>query len=231
MVTALDDQVGRLMRALDDLGLAGNTIVLFSSDHGDMLGSQGLRLKRKPWEESIRVPGVLRWPGTVKAGAVSDLFFTHVDVAPTLLGMSGLAPHRDMQGADLSRQITGGGRGPASAFFQILGPYQGDGTESAWRGVRTPTHMYARFAGKPWVLYDLQNDPFEQRNLAGERSAASLEKEMETRLREWMERTGDDWRFDWTALVEDGGRLYRSQTFYTVAEYLRWARGHPEAGR
>ena len=232
MVTALDDQMGRLMRTLDDLGLAENTIVLFSSDHGDMLGSQGLRLKRKPWEESIRVPGVLRWPGKVKAGAVSDLIFTHADFAPTLLGMSGLAPHRDMQGADLSRQIAGGSaRGPDSAFFQIFGPFQGDGTENAWRGLRTPTHMYARFAAKPWVLYDLEKDPFEQRNLAGERSAASLEKEMDTRLREWMKRTGDDWRFDWTAPLEDGGRLYRNGTFYTVEEYLRWARDHPEAGK
>ena len=80
---------------------------------------------------------------------------------------------------------------------------------------------------RPWVLYDLENDPFEQRNLAGERSAASLEKEMDRRLREWMKRSGDNWRFNWTAPLEDGGRLYRNETFYTVEEYLRWARDHP----
>jgi arylsulfatase A-like enzyme len=231
MVTALDEQVGRLMRTLDELGLKENTLVLFSSDHGDMLGSQGRRLKRKPWEESIRVPGILRWPGKLKAGGTSDVLFTHVDFAPTLLGFAGLRAPRQMQGQDLSRAIAGGAGGPEAAFFQIFGPYQGDGTEDGWRGVRTATHMYARFAQRPWVLYDLEKDPYEQRNLAGERPAGALEKEMERRLGDWMKRTGDDWRFNWAAPVEDGGRLYRSQAFYTVDAYLRWAREHPEAAK
>jgi arylsulfatase A-like enzyme len=61
-ITAVDEQVGRLLGALEDLGRARDTIVLFTSDHGDMLGSHGQRLKRKPWEESIRVPGILRYP-------------------------------------------------------------------------------------------------------------------------------------------------------------------------
>jgi arylsulfatase A-like enzyme len=71
-ITAVDEQVGRLMKVLDELGRADDTIVVFTSDHGDMLGSQGLRLKRKPWEESIRVPGILRYPAKVKAGRTSN---------------------------------------------------------------------------------------------------------------------------------------------------------------
>jgi len=73
-----------------------------------MLGSQGARLKRKPWEESIRVPGFIRWPGRVKAGSKSDVFFTHVDFAPTLLGMAGLMVPKAMQGKDLSKPIVEG---------------------------------------------------------------------------------------------------------------------------
>ena len=146
MVTAIDDQVGRLMAKLDELGLRENTIVLYASDHGDMLGSQGVRLKRKPWEESIRVPGFLRWPGKVKPGSQSEMFFTHVDFAPTFLGMAGIPVPKSMQGNDLSKQIAGGnGKSPDSAFFQIFGPFNGDGTQGGWRGVRTKRHMYARY--------------------------------------------------------------------------------------
>ena len=159
MITALDDQVGRLMGVLDELGLRDNTIVVYSSDHGDMLGSQGQRLKRKPWEESIRIPGMLRWPARVKPAQKSDLIFTHVDFAPTFLGLAGLPVPREMQGKDLSASILHGKPGPDSAFFQIFGPFAGDGTEDGWRGVRTHRYMYARYQDRPWVLYDLERDP------------------------------------------------------------------------
>ena len=227
MVTALDDQVGRLMAKLDELGLRENTIVLYSSDHGDMLGSQGERLKRKPWEESIRVPGILRWPGHVKPGTRSDVFFTHVDFAPTLLGMAGVAVPKVMQGRDLSKPIvTGKGKGPDSAFFQIFGPFAGDGTHGGWRGVRTATHMYARYRDKPWVLYDLKADPFQRNNLVGK--APAIEKALDARLQRWMRETGDAWSYNWTHPVEDAGRLYRNQTFRSVEEYLAWERGRPQ---
>lgn len=228
MVTAVDDQAGRLMRELDELGLGNNTIVLVSSDHGDMLGSHGLRLKRKPWEESIRIPGILRYPARIKPGRRTRTIFTQVDFAPTLLGFCGLRPARGIQGADLSRILavsdTGG---PDSAFFQIFGPFRGDGTENGWRGVRTHRYMYARFESKPWVLYDLEKDPYQRTNLAGESAARAIVREMESRLSAWMRRTGDSWSSNWHELVEDNGRLYRGETFYSVEEYLRWAARQP----
>jgi len=216
MVTAVDQQIGRLLDAVDE-----NTIVLLSSDHGDMLGSQGQRLKRKPWEESIHIPGAVRWPAQVQPGRRSEAFFTHVDFAPTLLGLCGVKAPRHMQGADLSRTITGKPDHVAdSAFFQIFGPYRGDGTEDGWRGVRTRRHMYARWASKPWVLYDLDNDPYEMRNLADDPASQPILRDMERRLKEWMSRTGDSWKYDWKELVEDDGRLYRGQAFYSVEEFL-----------
>jgi arylsulfatase A-like enzyme len=223
-ITAIDDQIGRLMDELERLGMAEDTIVWFTSDHGDMLGSHGLRLKRKPFEESIRVPGILRYPKRVRAGRRERALFTHVDSAPTLLALCGLKAPRQMQGADLSRTILeGAGKTPDSAYFQIFGPYAPGQVPAGWRGVRTERYMYARFRDKPWVLFDLEKDPFELNNLAQDPAAAELRRQMEARLAEWMRRTGDSWDYNWTEPVEEGGRLYRDRVFYTVDEYLKWA--------
>jgi arylsulfatase A-like enzyme len=228
-ITAIDDQVGRLMQALKDFGLEKDTIVVFSSDHGDMLGSQGQRLKRKPWEESIRVPGVLRYPATVRPGRRVDALLSHVDFAPTLLSLCGVKPPADMQGTDLSGVALGrSDQGPDSVFFQIFVPFAGDGTPHPWRGVRTRRYMYARTEKAPWVLYDLEKDPTELHNLADDSASAGVRREMEARLERWMKDTGDSWRFNSDAPVEDQGRLYRFGTFYTIDEYLKWAAAHPE---
>jgi len=210
-VTAVDDQVGRLLGGLDETGLTEDTIVLFTSDHGDMLGSQGLRLKRKPWEESIHVPGILRYPKRLKPRE-SGALFSHIDMAPTLLRLCGVDVPREFQGTD----IFGRGKPPDSAYFQIFGPYEGDGTPAGWRGIRTAHYMYATFRDKPWVLYDLERDPYEMNNLV----ATSLREDLHRRLQGWMARTGDSWDFDWSYPVEDAGRLYKDKTFYAVGDYL-----------
>jgi arylsulfatase A-like enzyme len=227
-ISAIDDQVGRLLRTLRELDLEENTIVFFSSDHGNMLGSQGKVLKRKPWEESIRVPGILRCPGLIPAGRRTDALVSHVDFAPTLLGLCGLPVPANMQGQDLSGVVTGRSeKGPDAAFFQIFGPYHAGGVEAGWRGIRTERYMYARLEVGPWVLYDLENDPYEIRNLAGDPAAAVLRNELDGRLTAWMNQAGDSWKLDWSVPVDDGGRLYTYRTFHTIAQYLEWARKHP----
>jgi arylsulfatase A-like enzyme len=228
-ITAIDDQVGRMMHTLKDLALDQNTIVLFTSDHGDMLGSQGARLKRKPWEESIRVPGLLRYPARVKAGRRVDTLFSHVDFAPTLLALCGVKVPAEMQGHDLSGVVLGRTeQGPDSVFFQIFVPFAGDGTPHPWRGVRTQRYMYARTEKAPWVLYDLEKDPDELTNLATDPASEPVRRELEARLAKWMTDTGDSWGFNSDVPVEDKGRLYRFETFYTIDEYVQWARKHPD---
>lgn len=231
-VTAIDDQMGRLLEGLDRLGMAEDTIVWFTSDHGDMLGSHGLRLKRKPYEESIRVPGILRYPARLRAPRRERALISHVDFAPTLLALCGLRTPRAMQGTDLSRIVLGQQReGPASAYFQIFGPFAPDSVPAGWRGVRTHRCMYARFRHGPWLLFDLEKDPFELKNLAEDPGAGDLRREMDALLAAWMRRTGDSWAFDWTERVEEGGRLYRDRAFYTVEEYLRHERASRGAGK
>lgn len=227
--TAIDDQVGRLTKTLRELGLEENTIVLFSSDHGNMLGSQGKILKRKPWEESIRVPGILRCPGLLPKGKKSDTLFSHVDFATTLLSLCGIEVPKNMQGSDQSQIITGKReKGPDAAYFQIFGPYHAGGVEHAWRGIRTEKCMYARTEAGPWLLYDLEHDPYEQKNLIEDAAARELMKRLDNKLLAWMQHVGDSWDLDWTAPIEDAGRLYNYRTFHTVPEYMAWATQHPE---
>lgn len=226
-VTAVDEQVGRMSSALREFGLEQDTLVLVTSDHGDMLGSQGRRLKRTPWEESIRVPGIVRYPRAAKPGRSTEALFSHVDLAPTFLALAGLPVPSSMQGSDLSPVIRGTvDQGPDAAFFQHFVPYQSDKVAEGWRGVRTSRYMYARTETEPWVLYDLQADPYELKNFVAD---PVLRAPLEEKLAAWMKRTGDSWKFNSKHPVDDKGRLFRfGQTFYTVDEYLKWAAANPD---
>lgn len=178
------------------------------------------------------MPGIIRYPRRIAAGRRTDAILTHVDLAPTLLSLAGLTPPRAMQGTDLAGVVLGQTEtAPDSAYLQIFGPYDGDETAAGWRGVRTARYIYARRRAEPWVLYDLEKDPYEQHNLAADPASRALRAEMEQKLAAWMKRTGDSWSYDWTEKVEDKGRLYKHEAFYTVADYLNWARSHPQAAR
>jgi arylsulfatase A-like enzyme len=231
-ITAIDDQVGRLMNTLRESGFDENTIVLFTSDHGDMLGSHGMRRKRKPHDESARVPGIVRWPAHISKGRVVETLFSHVDMPPTLLALAGLPVPKEMQGADLSRVALGEiTDGPDAVLLQIFVPFNPDQIARPWRGIVTDRYTYARFEQEPWVLFDRQRDPAEMQNLVGDVSHADLQRELDQRLAALMKRHGDDWKFNSFELIEEGGRLYRHATFYTLDEYRAWAQANPDKSK
>ena len=207
--------------------------MVVTSDHGDMLGSHGQRHKRKPWEESIHVPGIVRYPRAVKAGRVETRLVTHVDLAPTLLGLCGLPVPADMQGTDLSRS---GARTRHAAAqprpsSRSSRPFFDDDAADPWRGVRTTRFMYARTEAGPWVLYDLKADPYEQHNLATDPAARGhSRRDGDAQLADWMTRTGDSWSLNSKVPVEDKARLYRFETFYTIDELSEVGEGPPGPG-
>ncbi len=227
-ITAIDDQVGRLLTVLKESGADENTIILFTSDHGDMLGDHGLRRKRKPYDESARVPGIIRWPAQVPKGQVVDTLFSHIDMAPTLLSLAGMKVPEEMQGADLSRVAKGETKeGPEAVLLQIFVPFTPDGITTPWRGIITADHTYARYENEPWLLFDDKADPNQMKNLAADPASAELRNKLDTQLAALMKKNGDAWSFNSSEPVEEGARLYKHATFYTLQEYRDWVKAHP----
>jgi arylsulfatase A-like enzyme len=215
--TAVDDQIGRILSVLSERGLEQDTIVLFTSDHGNMLGSHGKILKQKPWEESIRVPGILRYPGRVQAGHVNDTVFSHVDFAPTLLSICGIKATTGMQGTDLAQELLGRRKQKAEALLQIFGP-AGNEEGGGWRGLRTARYLYARTKDAAWLLYDLQQDPTERHNLIDDDRSAALRESLDRLLVQRMTAIGDHWQSDWTEPIGNG--LDRYKPFESVEDYF-----------
>jgi arylsulfatase A-like enzyme len=211
-VSALDAQMGRLLEALDSLGIADDTIVCFSSDHGDHLSSHGYgkpgdkwmhptmrASKATPYEESVHIPFLLRYPRVVKAGRRTRALFGCVDVMPTLLALCGVAVPAGAQGHSLAHVVRGedGGASPDSVYLMNMGTGWPDRPRwvGLWRGVRTDRWVYARWwhnqDEREPVLFDRQNDPYELTNLAGNPKFAEVQQQMEARLKKWMADTGD----------------------------------------
>lgn len=191
-VTGLDWNFGRLLEALNRLGLEEETLVIFSSDHGDMMFSQNRGWKCKPWQEATMVPFIARWPGRTRPGAVETRPFGLVHLMPTLLALTGTPLPDGVEGSAWPEVVLGrGGPAPESEF--ILFPMSTPSVQSygEWRGLVTERHTYARFRDRPWVLYDDLTDPYQMHNLVDDPRARPLLEEMERLTREWMEKTND----------------------------------------
>jgi arylsulfatase A-like enzyme len=199
MVEDMDWNVGRIRQKLEETGLMENTHVLYFSDHGDMHGSQGLFLKTNPYEESIRVPFILGGGRThygVSSSRRVDYPINHVDIAPTTLGLCGIPAPKWMEGTDYSAVRLGGAlpEVPDSAYLQNVVPTRHENsTEFAWRGVVTRDGWkYVCFENMPWLMFNLNDDPFEQRNMAHNSLYRDKRHELNSRLKRWVEETGDD---------------------------------------
>ena len=195
--TALDDCLGALLQTLEDEGLAENTIFVFTSDHGDMLGSQGEVKKQRPWEESIRVPFLLRWPRHFGwQGREVDALLDTPDILPTLLSLTDIPIPDTVEGRDFSATIEGGEDPSGGAaliycphpFGQFLRP---DGGRE-YRGIRTRNHTYARDLNGPWLLYDNEADPYQLDNLVNRASVSSIQAALEAQLQRKLSDRGDE---------------------------------------
>ncbi len=195
-IAAMDACLGDLLRTLDETGLRDKTVVVFTSDHGDMLGSQGEVRKQKPWDESIRVPLVVRGPaGEAKGGVTLDAPINAPDLMPTLLGLCGVPVPPSAEGEDCSDWIRSG-KAPddRSALIACYTPF-GEWTRARggreYRGVRTVRYTYVRDLNGPWLLYDDAADPYQRTNLVGRADCAALQARLEGELQNLLRKTHD----------------------------------------
>lgn len=175
-VTAVDHEVGRVLQGLDDLGVAEDTIVLYFSDHGDVLGNHGvLRGKSRPYASAFRVPTFFRWPGQLPARSTNALIGTP-DLPATLLDLAAIKPPVSWQGRSFA---------PLCRGEPQTGPEYVPLGLANWSGVWDGRHVYSE--GDPHCLYDHLHDPYELINLVTD---APLKSAMQTKMRAAMTATG-----------------------------------------
>jgi arylsulfatase A-like enzyme len=193
LTTWLDDTLGRMLDVLDRTGLAENTILVFTSDHGDYLGSHGRVQKGDLHEESVRIPLLVRWPAALDRRVVDDRIPGLVDIAPTLLDLIGAEIPAHMHGRSLLPSL----QGEAGSFNEAIAACSAVIETGSGVGLRTPTHLYGlafqpgrrTLADQPHYFFDMQADPYQLRNLAGSGEQAQLAGELDRLLREWDART------------------------------------------
>jgi arylsulfatase A-like enzyme len=195
-MAALDTCLERLLSALNRARVAEDTIVIFTSDHGDMMWSQGITTKLHPWDESIRVPFLVRYPRKLgRKGRQVRTPLNQPDVMPTLLRLAGLEIPGEVQGTDYSPLLSGAEqRNPRAALLSLPVPI----TEARrwgfaeYRGVRTEQYTYVRSIHGPWLLYDNAADPYQMRNLIGRPEAGAMQAALDRDLNARLKEIGDD---------------------------------------
>ncbi len=183
-VQSVDDNVGRLLDFLDSAGLSRNTVVIYTSDQGFFLGDHGLYDKRFMYEESIKMPFLVRWPGVIKVGTTEDRLAINADFAPTFLELAGQRVPAEVQGRSLVPLLKGEATpGWRQSFYYRYYHDPGDHNTRAHYGVRTTTHKLMYFWKKDqWELYDLVKDPEELRNVWAEPSYAAVAAKMKAEM-------------------------------------------------
>jgi arylsulfatase A-like enzyme len=188
LCSALDQCLGRILAVLDQENLAADTLLVFTSDHGDMLGSHGLEYKNVPYEEASRIPLLMRYPRKLAAGARQDFLVSNVDLMPTMLAMCGANVPEGVQGRNHASLLqTGKGERPESVFSE--GKIGGEGE---WRMlVRGFDKLVLDKTGEVSHLYNLSQDPFEQNNLAASRSHMRTRDELLALIGDWQRQLQD----------------------------------------
>ena len=183
-VASVDENVGRLLDYLEESGLAKNTVVIYTSDQGFFLGDHGWYDKRFMYEESLRMPFVISFPGLIRPGSVNEAMILNVDFAPTLLDLAGAKIPADMQGRSIVPLLRG--KAPSnwrtSMYYRYYHYPQHHRVQPHY-GVRTERHKLIYFNKlDEWELYDLKKDPHETNNIYSLASSAALVKRLKSEL-------------------------------------------------
>ena len=196
--SALDACVGDLLVSLKEKGIEDDTIFVFTSDHGDMLGSQSQQRKQRPWNESIVVPFLLSYPAMLgRQPGELEALIDAPDIMPTLLGLCDLPVPETVEGLDFSGYIKGA-ESPSDGAAVIMCPHpfgewilRKDGGME-YRGIRTLRYTYVRTLKGPWLLYDNQEDPYQLTNLINRPECSEIQAELDAWLQRKLDAMNDE---------------------------------------
>ncbi len=193
---SLDRNIGKVLEYLDKTGLAKNTVVIYVSDQGFYLGEHQWFDKRFMYEESLRTPFVMRYPGVIKPGTSINQFASNIDWAPTILSIAGVKPPADMQGVSLLPVIKSNGKNIPwkNQVYYHYYEYPHPHHVLPHFGIRTETHKLICFYGDKisWELFDLKKDPHELNNLYGVKEYEKTTKELKEKLNQLIKQYNDE---------------------------------------
>lgn len=219
-ITALDEQFGRLIAALEEAGEIDNTIIVYTSDHGDMLGSQGTTNKQWAYEESIKVPLIVYWKGRTIHTSTDELIGL-VDLPVSLLGLLGLRFSGEVDGKDLHELfINPEAKGLEECYiFDPIPCHQAFARGSSeWRGIRTRRYTYARTASdEGYMLYDNLEDPYQMINQINDPDYDQIKGDLREKLDGYIQK--HDKLLPWQDFIKEFGlkdEWNRSQAYFKL---------------
>jgi len=185
---AIDTDFGRLVQKLKDLGIEKETILIYTSDHGDMMGAHNMVNKYQPFEESIKVPFIIRYPAKLKENISSDVLLSPIDILPTILDLADIDfDAKQFDGISLAPALQGkkdAMENDAVLIMNITGP--------VWRGVRTKQFTYCEMNGREWFMCDNIKDPDQEVNVIKDPEYAEIKERLKTRMQELLAYAGDN---------------------------------------
>lgn len=187
-VTGVDENFGRILKALEENGLEENTIVIFTSDHGEMMGSHGLMYKSLWYDESLKVPFLIKYKGQIEPGS-KDFFLGAVDIMPTLLELVGISDQlpKGVEGISVAKAMIEEEEGPNEGYYI--------NTQIDARGIKNKQYTFVTLRNahgdESYILYDSKVDKYQMKNIADENP--EIVEVLRQRLEEWLYRTNDLW--------------------------------------
>lgn len=195
-ILALDKCIGQLVQAIEEMGISENTLLIFTSDHGEMMGSQGVspRQKQVPWAESVRVPFLLKYPARYKDKIEVEAPINTTDILPTMLSLAGLPIPAHIEGEDMTSSIEDQATGRnKAALIMNVSPFAGI-IGKPYRGIYTSRYAYVKTLDGPWFLFDHFEDPLQMNNLLNKSGYEQLHQDMEKLLQQELKKVGDDFK-------------------------------------
>ncbi len=196
-ISALDHGIGKIMASIKNAGIDNNTIFIFTSDHGDLMGAHGQRNKQQPYEESIRVPFLLHYPdafGNTKRE--SPILLNSPDIMPTILGLSNMKIPGSVEGINYSEVLKGTRKNKRKetliSCVQPFGQWSRANGGREYRGLVTVQYTFVRDLKGPWLLFDNNNDPYQLNNLVGKKASLKIQRCLDKTLLRRLKATHDE---------------------------------------